>query len=90
MRFGLSLLLSSFSLLSLFFLFFLPFFSSFFFLFFFFFSLSDFLFFNLKNGRTPLYIAAANGHEQIVQTLLEKENPNVDLATKVILLILLI
>ena len=47
-----------------------------------------FLFFlNVKNGVTPLFIAAQNGHEQIVQMLLEKGEPNVDLATKVILLI---
>ena len=48
-----------------------------------------FLFFilNVKTGVTPLYIAAQKGHEQIVQLLLEKGKPNVDLATEVILLI---
>ena len=59
----------------------------FFFFFFFFFIFSFFYFFNVKYGVTPLYSAAQNGHEQIVQILLEKGNPNVDLATKVILLI---
>ena len=56
---------------------------------FFFFSLSlIFLFFiNVKDGRTPLYIAACEGHEQIVQILLEKGKANVDLADEVILLI---
>ena len=55
---------------------------------FFFFSFSHFsIFFNVKNGATPLYIAAQQGHEQIVQILLEKGNSNVDLETKVILLI---
>ena len=54
------------------------------------FSFSHFsiFFFNVKNGVTPLYIAAQNGHEQIVQLLLEKGNPNVDLPDQVILLIL--
>ena len=41
---------------------------------------------NQKDGTTPLYIAAQNGYEQIVQILLEK-GANVDLADKVILLI---
>ena len=44
--------------------------------------------FNVKDGRTPLFIAAFKGHEQIVQILLEKGKPNVDLPDKVILLIL--
>ena len=46
-----------------------------------------FSFFYLKNGITPLHIAAQNGHEQIVQLLLEKGKPNVNLVTKVLLLI---
>ena len=55
---------------------------------FFFFSVSHFsIFFNVKNGATPLFIAAFKGHEQIVQLLLEKGKPNVDLANQVILLI---
>ena len=50
----------------------------------FFFSVSHFsIFFNVKNGATPLYIAAQNGHEQIVQILLEKGKANIDLAEKV-------
>ena len=40
-------------------------------------------FFNKKDGTTPLYIAADKGYEQIVQLLLEKGNPNVDLADPV-------
>ena len=53
------------------------------FLFFFHFLIFLF-FFNVKDGETPLYIAAFKGHEQIVQLLLEKGNPNVDLPTKVL------
>ena len=55
----------------------------------FFFTFSFFYFFlkNVKTGATPLYIAAQNGHEQIVQLLLEKGKPNVDLPDQVILLI---
>ena len=56
------------------------------FLFFFFQFLIFLLFFNVKNGTTPLFIAAQNGDEQIVQLLLEKGKPNVDLANKVLLL----
>ena len=49
------------------------------FFFFFFFSLSHFsIFFNAKDGRTPLFFAAQQGHEQIVQILLEKGSPNID------------
>ena len=54
---------------------------------FFFFSFSFFYFFNVKYGITPLYMAAQNGDEQIVQILLEKGEPNVDFASEVILLI---
>ena len=43
---------------------------------------------NQKDGVTPLYVAAQNGHEQTVQILLEKGNPNVELATKVIVILL--
>ena len=53
----------------------------------FFFQFLILFFLNVKYGATPLFIAAKNGHEQIVQLLLEKGNPNVDLATKVIVLI---
>ena len=55
--------------------------------FFFFFSFSFLFFFNVKNGRTPFLVAARNGHEQIVQILLEKGKANVDLPDQVILLI---
>ena len=52
-----------------------------------FFHFLIFLFFdNVKFGVTPLFIAALNEHEQIVQILLEK-GANVDLADQVILLI---
>ena len=61
------------------------FFFPFFFFFFFTFSFS-YSFFNVKDGVTPLLFAAQEGYEQIVQILLEKE-ANVDLAEKVILLI---
>ena len=52
---------------------------------FFFFFFSFFKFFKLKDGRTPLFIAAHNGDEHIVQILLEKGEPNVNLSTKVLL-----
>ena len=56
------------------------------FFFFSFFSFFYYFFFNvIKEGATPLYIAAQKGHEQIVQILLEKGNPNVNLATQVFL-----
>ena len=74
-----------------FFFFFLASFSQLFFnnniFFIFFFFLNVFLFLILKNGVTPLYIAAEKGYEQIVQLLLEKGKPNVDLPNQVILLI---
>ena len=50
----------------------------------FFFQFLIFLFiFNVKEGATPLWIAAANGDEQVVQILLEKGKPNVDLPDQV-------
>ena len=50
-----------------------------------FFHLLIFLFFySRKNGTTPLFIAAFEGHEQIVQILLEKGKANVDLANEVL------
>ena len=55
--------------------------------FFLFFHFLIFLFFNAKDGATPLCIAAQKGDEQIVQLLLEKGKANVDLADQVILLI---
>ena len=58
------------------------FFSCFTFFFFFFFTFHFFLY--EKDGRTPLFIAVQNGEEQVVETLLEKEKLNVDLATEVI------
>ena len=58
--------------------------------FFFFFSFSFFYFFNLKYGLTPLYVAACNGDEQIVEILLEKGKANVDLPNKVIVLFVII
>ena len=52
------------------------------------FSFSHFsIFFNVKDGVTPLFVAAFQGHEQIVQILLEKGKPNIDLPDQVILLI---
>ena len=59
----------------------------FFFFFFLFFDFLIFLFLNVKNGATPLFIAAQEGHEQIVEILLEKGKANVDLTNEVILLI---
>ena len=59
-----------------------------FFFFFFLFSFSFFsIFLNVKDGATPLLIAAEKGYEQIVEILLEKENSNVDLANKVLSLL---
>ena len=60
-----------------------------FFFLFFFFSVSHFSIFlkNVKNGTTPLWIASQKGHEQIVELLLEKGKPNVDLPNVVLLLI---
>ena len=55
--------------------------------FFFFQFLIFLLFFNIKDGTTPLWIASQKGYEQIVQILLEKGKPNVDLPNLVILLI---
>ena len=52
------------------------------------FSVSHFsIFLNVKDGRTPLFGVAQNGHKQIVQILLEKGKANVDLADEVIFLI---
>ena len=50
-------------------------------------SLIFLFFFNVKDGRTPLYIAAQKGHELIIQSLLERR-ANVNLPDKVLLLIL--
>ena len=49
---------------------------------------SFFYFYHVKHGVTPLFVAAFKGHEQIVEILLEKGEPNVDLAIEVILLII--
>ena len=53
----------------------------------FFFTFSFFYFFYLKDGITPLYIAAREGNKQIVEILLEKGNPNVDLPDKVLIIL---
>ena len=47
---------------------------------------NDFLFFSFsfKVGATPLYHAVFGGNKQIVELLLEKGNPNIDLANKVL------
>ena len=58
--------------------------------FFFFFSFSFSIFFNVKRGVTPLYVAACEGHEQIVKILLEKGKANVDLPDQVIVLFIII
>ena len=59
--------------------------------FFFFISFSFFyIFLHVKDGLTPLYIAAEKGHAQTVQILLEKGKPNVDLPTEVIVLFIII
>ena len=50
----------------------------------FFFESFSIFFCILKDGVTPLFVAAQNGHEQTVQILLEKGKPNVDLADEVI------
>ena len=47
------------------------------------FFLNSNLFLKQKDGTTPLCVAAQNGHEQMVQILLEK-GANVDLANKVL------
>ena len=57
------------------------------FLFFFLFLISIF-FIHVKDGTTPLFVAACKEYEQIVQILLEKRKPNVDLPDQVLLLIL--
>ena len=51
---------------------------------FFSFYISHFQISNVKDGFTPLFIAAEEGHEQIVQILLEKGRANVDLPDKVL------
>ena len=66
---------------------FIYFFIHFFIVWLFFSPFSFFDFFYLQDGATPLCIAVEKGHEQIVQILLEKREPNVDLADQVILLI---
>ena len=50
--------------------------------------LKIYLFLNQKTGISPLFVAAENGYEQIVDILLEKGEPNVDLPDQVLLLIL--
>ena len=60
-----------------------------FFHFFFFIFLFFAFFFISKKEATPLFVAAQKGHEQIVQLLLEKGNPNVDFAVMVLLFLLL-
>ena len=80
-RFYILLILFSFFSFSFFIsFFFFSFFSSFFY----------FFFIHVKDGRTPLFIAAYNGYEQIVQILLEKGNPNVDLANQVFFFLLIL
>ena len=68
------------------FLFFISlFFISLFFISLFFISFSLSLFcFQKDYGATPLYVAAQNGHGQIVQLLLEKGKPNINSQRKVL------
>ena len=51
------------------------------------FIFSFFYFFYLKNGATPLHVAAFNGYGQIIQILLKKGKANVDLADQVLLIV---
>ena len=53
-------------------------------LFFLIFFLIFIFFLNVKDGRTPLFIAAQNGDKQLVQILLEKGESNVDLPDQVL------
>ena len=81
------------NLIFFFFLFFLSFFSFFFLFFFFFLSFLSFLkflifFFFPKDGETALSAAASRGYKQVVQLLLEKGNPNLDLPDKVLLFLI--
>ena len=57
--------------------------------FFLFHFLISFLFY-VKEGVTPLFIAAQEGQRQIVQLLLEKGKPNLSLAMKVLLFFFLL
>ena len=68
------------------------FFFLFIFFLFFLFSFSQFFLQNhfslKKKGETALFFAAENGHKQIVQFLLEKENPNLDFQDQVFFLLI--